>query len=66
VGVWLVFEIAVKLSIMARLIRLFGILDLKLSPCCSVDKSSFGYSPGVLLLLKTDVSERPIGSIFSS
>jgi len=40
-------------------------LDFRLLPCCGDDENSSGYSPGVLLLLKADVSERCIGSIFN-
>ena len=42
-----------------------NILDFKLSPFCSDDKLSSGYFPGVWVL-KTDVSEHCIGSIFNS
>jgi len=40
-------------------------LCFKLLPCCSDDSNSSGYFPGVSLLLKADVSEPCIGSIFN-
>ena len=42
----------------------FHILDFKLSPCSSNDELSSGYFPGVWVL-KTDVSEHCISSIFN-
>jgi hypothetical protein len=40
------------------------LLDFKLSPCCSNDELSSGYFPGVWVL-KADVSELCVGSIFT-
>jgi hypothetical protein len=39
------------------------ILDFKLSPCFICDMFSFGYFPGVWVLI-ADVSEHSVGSIF--
>ena len=44
--------------------RVFDILDFKLSPCFDCSFFSFGYVPGVSVLLYADVSELSIGSIF--